>query len=195
MTYARHTSSRLTGTIPCDVSANFGADGLAGIIYIAALPYLTPPSFPDSITAVTASLLAVQADPIDVTSYLKAKTGLVDAIWKKPGDVDHRLRLTWLAPSYVQSPQVMRNLLTRSQDPTKLFEALRGGLPVLFIHGDADKMVDGERTRRQMAVYSPNADIYVVRGAGHAPFHEDQDEFVHRLIEFVRRVDVHMNQR
>ncbi|EPS99959.1 hypothetical protein FOMPIDRAFT_86648 [Fomitopsis schrenkii] len=70
------------------VCANFRADGLAETISIAALPYFTPPSFPDSITALRASLLSctVQADPADVASYSKAKADFVDAIWKNPGD-------------------------------------------------------------------------------------------------------------
>lgn len=84
----------------------------------------------------------------------------------------------------------MRNILTRHQDPAQLLEALRRGLPILFLHGDADRIVDGEQTNKLLSVYSPNADVYVIKGAGHALFHEDQDDFVHGVLQFIKQVNL-----
>ncbi|KAH9929351.1 Alpha/Beta hydrolase protein [Fomitopsis serialis] len=176
------------GTISADIYANLSADTLAGIVYVSAVPYIGPPMFPDSITPPTIALIQSQMVGTDITSYFRDKAAFVDAIWKDIDRVDYRLRLTWLGPAYVQTPQVMRNIVTRPQDPAKLLEVVRSGIPVLMLYGDADKMVLGEYVAEKMKPHCTNAEVYVVKGGGHAPFFEDQEEVVRELLRFVGRV-------
>lgn len=65
----------------------------------------------------------------------------------------------------------------------------------MFLHGDADKIVDGEQAVKLMKAYSPGADVYEIEGAGHAPFHENQDEFVQGVLQFVKRENVSLALR
>ncbi|KZT68581.1 alpha/beta-hydrolase [Daedalea quercina L-15889] len=177
------------GSIPCDIYANLGPDILAGVVYIAGFPYLAPPIFPDGVTQLTVTCLQCQMYPPDVAAYLRAKTTFVDAIcqWQDVESVEHRRRLTWLAPAFFQSPQVVRNLLTRQQDPEKLLEALRCGTPVLMLYGDADKLMNGEHIVREMQQHCADMEVHIMRGAGHAPFFERREEFVSGILRFVDR--------
>ncbi|KAH9834563.1 alpha/beta-hydrolase [Rhodofomes roseus] len=176
------------GTISCDIYASLSADTLAGVVYLCAVPYIAPPMFPDSITPPTVALIQSQMAGTDVASYLRDKTAFIDAIWQDIDNVDYRLRLTWLAPGFVQTPQVMRNVVTRPQDPTKLLEAVGNGVPVLMLYGDADKMVSGAFVAEKMQPCCTNAEVHVVKGGGHAPFFEHQEEVVRELLKFVDRI-------
>ncbi|KZT69395.1 alpha/beta-hydrolase [Daedalea quercina L-15889] len=176
------------GTVSCDIYASLSSDLIEGIVYVAAVPYLGPPMFPGGVTQLTAALLETQMHPADVAAYFMAKTAFVDAIWQDIRKVDYRRRLTWLAPGYAQSPQVMRNLLTRQQDPTRLLEAVSRGTPILVLYGDLDKMVHGEHIAKEMEPHCTDMEVYVVRGGGHAPFYEHREEFVRELLQFVGRI-------
>jgi len=178
------------GSISTDIYANLSADILAGIAYVSAVPYMGSPMYPDSGTPLTIALIQSQMAGTDVTSYFRDKTAFVDAIWQDIDSVDYRLRLTWLAPAYGQSPQVIRNVITRPQDPTKLLEAVHSGVPVLMLYGDADKILLGEYIAEKMKPHCTNAEVYVVKGGGHAPFFEDREEVVRELLRFVGRIAV-----
>ena len=181
-------SSVSAGTIACDIAAHIGANILLGIIYVAAIPYLSRPVFPDILTQYTAVSIQAQKDPLDVPSFIQAKVNFFAGIWVDSDALDYRTRLALLAPSLTQTPQVIRNILKRPQDPTKLLEALRSGTPLLMLYGDEDKLLDCEHTKRLMQPHCTALDVYVVKGGGHAPFYEHREVFVGEVLRFARRV-------
>ena len=178
----------MTGTIACDVAAHIGADVLLGIIYVAAIPHLMRPVFPDAVTDYTAMRVLAQQDPADVACFIRGKTEFFDGIWADAAALDFQFRSALLAPSLTQTPQVVRNVLQRHQDPARLLEAFRGGKPVLALHGDNDRLLDCEYAERLMDEHCTNLERYVVQGGDHAPFYRHQEEFVREVLRFVRRV-------
>ena len=103
----------MAGTIACDIAAHAGADLLLGVIYVAAVR------------------IQAQEDPTDVASFIRAKTEFFEGIWVDSAALDYRFR------SLMQTPQVVRNVLQRQQDPTRILNAFRAGKPVLVVYGDA----------------------------------------------------------
>lgn len=144
--------------------------------------------FPDIATRYTSVSLQAQQHPPDVASFIRAKTDFFAGTWVDSDAIDYRFRLALLAPSFMQTPQVIRNILQRRQDPTELLEAFRRGTPLLMLYGDGDKLLDCACTKELMAPHCTVLDVYVVKGGGHAPFHEHREEFVGQVLQFTRRV-------
>lgn len=57
--------------------------------------------------------------------------------------------------------------------------------PTLVVGGDRDRLVPPEAIKATMAAM-PNAGMSVIKGAGHAPFIGHRDEFVQRVVDFMR---------
>ncbi|KAI0725304.1 Alpha/Beta hydrolase protein [Fomitopsis betulina] len=174
------------GSIACDIAAHIGMEVLIGIIYVAAVPYLGRPMFPDSATRYTTVSIQAQQDPLDVASFIQAKTNFFRGIWVDSDALDDRFCSSLLAPSYTQTPQVIKNILRRLQDPTPLLEACREGKRVLMLYGDGDKLLNCDYTRKLMVPHCAALDVYVVKGGGHAPFYEHREEFVREVLRFVK---------
>lgn len=64
------------------------------------------------------------------------------------------------------------------------------GVPLLVIHGDADRTVDVNHGRMLVTAYGPKADSYFVAGAGHVgSYAANPSEYLSRLTAFLDRIE------
>lgn len=76
----------------------------------------------------------------------------------------------------------------RSTEPGRI-AALLAPVPILFIHGEADRLMPVAATRRLAAAVGPSAELWTVPGAGHGGAHRaDPTGYEARLVGFLREV-------
>ncbi|CCL99489.1 uncharacterized protein FIBRA_01507 [Fibroporia radiculosa] len=176
-----------TGTVASDIMQHLGANTVAGIVYLAALPYVGP--IMERVgTPIVLGLLPGLMSTTDVALYARTKVAFMDSLFVHPEKVDFAVKTSWIGQAILQTPDVSNFILSRSQDPEKLFEAGRKGLPLLVLNGTADKQVIGDVVVKEMNPYFKDMDVVMVENGAHALFYEHQDEVVTALIKFVERV-------
>lgn len=75
------------------------------------------------------------------------------------------------------------------KDASALNEVTKGSVPVLFIHGDEDRLVPaGDAKDLYEACASPEKEIMIVQGAGHAQScYKDPDAYYDKVFDFIDR--------
>lgn len=88
----------------------------------------------------------------------------------------------------MQPAHVSALLISRTQDPTTLFEMGKKGLRLLIIGGMKDKLVKSDVIAEEMKPHFSNMEVVLVEGGGHTIFYEDQEETVQSLTDFIIRI-------
>lgn len=120
----------------------------------------------------------------DVMLSINTRIAFIDSIFKEPDTVPVNLKWTWLGTTVLQSPVVAKALLSRVQDPEKLFEAGQKGLPLLLLYGTHDTHLKGEVVVECMKEHFKKMEVLMIQGGSHAPFYDDKAEFIEALISF-----------
>ncbi|EED80710.1 predicted protein [Postia placenta Mad-698-R] len=174
-------------TIAVDICQYLNPNPIAGVVYLAALPYVGPVMQRVG-TPIVLGLLPGLMNTTDVALNGRTKVAFMDSLFTHPERVDFNVITSWIGQAVLQPPDVSNLILTRSQDPSKLFEAGRDGLPLLILNGTADKQVLGDVVVKEMSPYFKDVDVHMVDGGAHALFYEHQDEVVTALLKFAKRV-------
>ncbi|KAL5528092.1 hypothetical protein ACEPAF_7228 [Sanghuangporus sanghuang] len=60
----------------------------------------------------------------------------------------------------------------RQQDNARVFELLKGGFPILLVHGTHDAYVSSEKLVETLRPEIANLKVKIIEGASHAPRRE-----------------------
>ncbi|KAF8994594.1 Alpha/Beta hydrolase protein [Cyathus striatus] len=181
-------SRSLGAIVAADVCQYLGSDFISAIIYVSGLPYIGPIMNDVGTPVVLGFLPGLFSEDAAVAS--KTRHGFVDSLFNKPEGVPLSYKWFLVGCATLLYPKVAQAALSRSQDPSALFEAGAKGVPLLMISGDADKQVRGAVTAKEMLVHFPHAEVYNVKGGSHMPFYEHREEFITQLTRFSKKVFV-----
>ncbi|THH07991.1 hypothetical protein EW145_g3019 [Phellinidium pouzarii] len=85
-------------------------------------------------------------------------------------------------------PTQRRLVVTRKQDPTKLFELGAKGFPLLAVYGTEDGLVSGDKIVEGIQPHFTNLQVKNVEGASHSPFLDDPDEVMEAIFGFAKKI-------
>ncbi|KAF9267040.1 alpha/beta-hydrolase [Marasmius fiardii PR-910] len=179
----------LAGAIISDICEHLGHETISGVIYLGSVVHLGQEHF----SQVVPPTLLESAGGLMVTDDVIAhKTSLIafaKSLFFLPESIPIQTRCAWMGASLLQPPIVAKLVLFRKQDPTKLFEAGKAGMPVLFIQGKHDR----HRKSSTIVVeavgdYFSQKEVVVLEETGHAFFYEKPEETNKLLLDFTRRV-------
>ncbi|KAK0232551.1 Alpha/Beta hydrolase protein [Armillaria fumosa] len=174
-------------TIVCDIASHLPKDTLAGVVYLAALPFIGP--IMGSVgTSTVLGFLPGLFNAEDVNVNAKTTIEFVDSLFTDPKNVPFNFKTACLGNALLQPPKVCNNVLSRPQDPAKLYELGKGGLPMLILGGTADQQVKGSVVVEEMKPYFKNMDVCMVEGGSHALFYDNEAEVVDSISSFAARV-------
>jgi pimeloyl-ACP methyl ester carboxylesterase len=181
------SSCMLLGTVACDIASHLPKDTLMGVVYLAGLPFIGPIMGRVG-TSTVLGFLPGLFNTDDVNINAKTVIDFVDSLFADPKNVPFNFKTACLGNALLQSPKVCNNVLSRPQDPEKLFELGKGGLPMLILGGTADQQVKNSVVAEEMRPYYKNLDVCMVEGGSHALFYDNEAEVVDSISSFASRV-------
>ncbi|KAJ3519764.1 hypothetical protein NMY22_g13054 [Coprinellus aureogranulatus] len=176
----------LGATIATDVTTYFGPDALAGIVFTAALPWLSVQ--PIVSTPYVGTLVPGLATTTDSDLSLASRIEFVTQLFNRPEKLPTEVFWSWIGGSVLQPPSKFNFLLARSQNTTNLFEAGANGVPLLIVNGEADRFINNEKVVEVVDGHFTDVTVHTIANGSHALFYEDQNEYVRELAKFARRV-------
>ena len=175
-------------TVLADIASNLEDGSVAGAVYLSALPYVGP-ILPKVATPEIQSIMPGLQEENDVILALKSLLKFSDLLFNDPSAIPWELKWKWGGMATVQSPSHRRLLLSRLQDPAKLFRLGENGFPLLIIHGKNDKQVDGQVVVEEMKPLFKNLDVCLIeKGGSHAVHIENERDVLDSIRSFVNRV-------
>lgn len=171
----------LGATNIADILSFQSSSYLAGIIYIAPVPYME--DIMDRVmTSVHLDCLPSFAQNEDVDAFQEGTNTLISLC---SASMSHSLRLACLGSFMVQPRFVAEHILLRIQDEHGLLHAGReDGLPLLLVLGKQDNLVDKEEI---MIALEGWMDMKVVEmESDHMPWLGDPVTFRREVLEWVR---------
>ncbi|CCL98031.1 uncharacterized protein FIBRA_00024 [Fibroporia radiculosa] len=175
-------------TIAADICAHLPEDTLAGIVYMAGLPWLSLDMLGAVATPMVLGLIPGLTSATEVAQNRESKLAFIDSLFAHPNEVDYYTKLAWLGLTATQSPTAAHCVLSRNQDPTRLFEAGNRGLPLLVLHGANDTQIVGELVAKQMKPHFKSMDVRIIEGGSHALHFDFPDDVVEALSSFAQKV-------
>ncbi|KAK0439158.1 alpha/beta-hydrolase [Armillaria borealis] len=173
----------LGGTIVCDIAAHLPKDTLAGVVYLAALPFIGPIMGRVG-TPTVLGFLPGLFNTDDVNLNAKTTIDFVDSLFTDPKNVPFSFKTSCLGSALLQSPKACSNVVSRPQNPERLYELAKEGLPLLALSGTADQQVHGDVVVEEMRPYYQNMDVHTVEGGSHALFYDNEAEVVDSISTF-----------
>ncbi|KAK0190048.1 Alpha/Beta hydrolase protein [Armillaria mellea] len=177
----------LGGIIVCDIAAHLPKETLAGVVYLAALPFIGP-IMNRVVTPLVLGFLPDLFRMDDVNLNAKTTISFVHSLFADPKSVPFNLKTSWYGTAMLQPPQVCKNVVSRPQDPEKLYELAKEGLPLLALSGSADEQVYGAVVVEEMRPYYKKMDVHTVEGGSHALFYDNETEVVDSISTFASKV-------
>ncbi|KAI5117032.1 hypothetical protein M0805_002248 [Coniferiporia weirii] len=178
----------LGATVAVDIVSHLPDDTIAGIVYLNAVPYIgsiiqrigTP-----TIYDILPRLLCEDS----VQTSIKAIADLYDGLFMDPSTIPWELKCLWTGMGICQTPAHRTFVMTRPQDPKKLFELGENGFPVLILNGTKDKIVCSDFVVAEMQPLFKNLELALIeKGGSHAVFYENTEEVMDRITKFAVRV-------
>jgi len=175
------------GTISTDIYAYHGHGYISGYVYFAsffainttqefthprALKYFSKISFQDS----------------NVTMYHEGASEFIDTLVEDPSTLSYETRMLWSSLPGIVPQSVKLALLTRKQDPTRLFNEGGPSLPVLYVAGSKDALLDNAGVVELFRPKFKKLEVLTLPDAGHTVFLEGYEEVRERVLQFVGNV-------
>ena len=166
------------GIVALDYLKTFGTEEVAGLVLVAALTNNAVKGAAEHLGEGVEHLKAMLSPEFEVqVAGTRAFVSEMTAAPLFPDALTRQLALTMMTP-----PQVRLNLASRKVEHE---ETLRGlELPVLCIHGEADRVVRVGSSQHTVAT-APDAALKLYEEVGHLPFLEATERFNRDLVEFV----------
>ena len=163
------------GNVICDYVRSFGAEGIAGINFVAAVTKTDAAFFGPS------RVDFPNMTSEDLAANIASTRNFVHACFERQPDPEDFE--TVLAFNMVVPPRVRAAVMGRPANPGDALERIR--CPVLVTHGEKDRILLAALGKfTASAVQGAKLSLY--DGIGHAPFWEDAPRFNRELREFVR---------
>jgi pimeloyl-ACP methyl ester carboxylesterase len=125
----------------------------------------------------------------DAATSLLARIGVCAAFVAPGREVPFADMLGWIGSTAFLSPKGLEFSLSRKQDFAPLKKHAAAGLPLLFLYGSQDLLVQtGDEISANMKLLFTDLEIVVMEGIGHTPFWEDPNLFVEHTLRFVNRI-------
>ena len=124
----------------------------------------------------------------DVIAALQSRIRFVRECFNDPDTLPATLYAALIGSTVYTGPEDISRILSRQQDPSKLWEAGHDGLPAWSIYGSEDKYVNNEETNAILSQHFRDFEAYRIEGGSHTVFYEHQDMFVKSLMRFAKRV-------
>ena len=184
------TTTPIVATVLADVAAHMDPLPISGVIYLAALPYVDAEMVAQIATPRVLGYLDALSKTDDALVVGRAKVDFTESLFLNPEKVPYNEKVSWLGQSMLQPVNVFLHILSRPQDPAKLYELGQKGLPLLLMNGALDNQVQGDRVAEVMRPHFKDMEIKTFVNGSHASFYDCQDEFVESLLGFVSRIAV-----
>ncbi|KAJ7688999.1 alpha beta-hydrolase [Mycena rosella] len=157
---------------------------IAGIIYVAALPYMGP-----TLAKVGTPACLVNLGPLmqttNVDEYQAAAIAFAELTH---ASLPYTYYLACLGNSMIQRREVTVRLLSRTQDPAGLLKAGRySGLPMLAIHGAKDRIINREEVLNAVEGWK-NLSKVDIDDAEHFIWISQPGKFRQEVLDWVARV-------
>lgn len=183
-----HVGWSYGAAIATDVCANISPPPMSGLVFLSSLPSVAPEVL---FTVATPTVVGLQPGlntTSDAALYAQTKIDLIDSLFADPDNVPFALKTSLIGQSVMQRAALGGVLLSRAQDPAKLFEAGKAGMPLLILHGTGDKIMSGDGAVEALTPHFSDMDVRMYEGAGHALFHDKQDEVITEILVFLKRI-------
>ncbi|OCB89738.1 alpha/beta-hydrolase [Sanghuangporus baumii] len=178
----------LGSTVCADIAAHLPDTTLAGIVYLAGVPYvgdIVPKICSPEIIGMRPKLF----DETSVTTFVTTIKENIDSLFLDTTKIPWDLKCFWIGMAASQRPTHRKLSLSRSQDPTRLFELAAQGLPLLILGGKYDRQVNQENLIEELRPRFKDMEMCIIeKGGSHAVFYENPGEVMERIIVFARRV-------
>ncbi|KAF9267041.1 alpha/beta-hydrolase [Marasmius fiardii PR-910] len=179
----------LAGAIISDICQHLGHETMSGVIYMGSLPHLDPKFFdkviPPTLFEIAGGLMSTN----DVAEHKTSLIAFGKSVFLSPESIPIQTRCAWMGASALQPPIVTKLVFTRKQDPTKLFEAGKSGMSVLFVQGQYDQHRKSEMVVVDvLGKHFTRKEVVIMEETGHAFFYEKPEETNKLLLAFTRKV-------
>lgn len=125
----------------------------------------------------------------DVTLFSSTATAFTDSLFAHPEDVPWEMKCLWIGMAAHQTPMHRRFILSRPQDPARLFELGKQGFPLLIVNGTEDQQVKGDAVVTEMKQYFKNLKICMIeKGGSHAIHYENEKEVMDSIVAFASEI-------
>ncbi|TFY59492.1 hypothetical protein EVJ58_g5741 [Rhodofomes roseus] len=175
----------LGGSIPVDVVRYYGADYIAGIVYVGG-PVLSLNLNKECFHPALLTLFPDLISP-DAQVTAKAAVAFVDSCFADPASLSFETKLAFVGGFGMQPPIVREYWVTREQDDRVWRESARG-IPVLIVQGTADTHCLYERMIAQAKEIYVDVEVKLLQGIGHTPQVEAPEETNRYLLDFIRHI-------
>ncbi|KAG6806189.1 hypothetical protein H0H87_003028, partial [Tephrocybe sp. NHM501043] len=178
----------LGGAIAADIASNWPQPiPFSGLVWLAGLPYMGD-ILPKVATEKVLSFLPGLQETNDPALALQTRIDFVNTLSAKPESVPYATRLEWVGSTIYLPPVVAALALGRTQDPAALLAAAGKGWPLLILHGDADLQINGNAVIDNMKPLFKNVETHMIKGAGHIPFYDAENDVANFLRAWVLRI-------
>lgn len=179
----------LIATVVTDICSYLPPDAIAGAVYLAALPYIGPIMGKVGTSTIMGFLPGLICED-SVPTSVKTILDFADSLFIDPSAVSWETKALWIGMAACQTPNDRKLILTRPQDPTKLFERAAEGLPLLIVNGSSDNQVRGDVLVEEIKPRFKNVDVVTIEKNGsHAMLFENEKEVMSSIIAFAKRVE------
>ncbi|WP_261528278.1 alpha/beta fold hydrolase [Burkholderia multivorans] len=166
----------LGGVVISNYLAKYGDSGIAGAVYVDGVVELAPGQI------VARPDVYRDMNSADLKTHLDGERTFVGLCFNRRPDADTFARL--LANAAMASWDMQREVPTMTVFAAEGLTKAR--VPLLFIYGGRDVLVDTRATLARAAALNPSIVSHVYEDAGHAPFIEEPERFNRDLDAFVR---------
>ncbi|KDQ14994.1 hypothetical protein BOTBODRAFT_174192 [Botryobasidium botryosum FD-172 SS1] len=171
------------GTVCADIYTSHGHGYLSGCIYLAS--FSTATSYrPHQGHGGLYSFPKLLQDS-DVAMYQDGATRFTDFLLADASRLPYKTRMIWSNLVGVVPQQVKRNLVFRKQDNTRLFDEGGPLLPVLYVEGSKDAMLDSVKVVDSLRPKFEKFEVATVPNGGHVVFLDRYKEVKERILRFV----------
>ncbi|KAI5117030.1 hypothetical protein M0805_002246 [Coniferiporia weirii] len=176
----------LGATVAADMASYLPDGTLVAIVHLNAVPYMGPilqRSNTPTIAKVSPGLYGEDS----VQASVKSIPDLFDAQFIDPSTIPWELKCLWTGMASCQTPAHRTFISTRAQDPTRLLELGKNGLPLLILNGTEDKLINSKVIVAEMQLHFKNLEVsWIEKGGDHAVFYENAGEVIDAITKFAR---------
>jgi len=174
------------GSIGADIYAYHGHGYISGYIYFASF-------YGMGTTRQFTRPIAVDFFPkifqdSNVTMYHESENKFIDSLVADPSLLSFETRMLWFSLAGLIPQPVKRILLLREQDTTRLFDEGGPSLPVLYVEGSKDAILDNAGVVELFRPRFKKLEVLTLPNAGHMVFLDEYEEVRERMLQFVSNV-------
>lgn len=175
-------------TVIADIATHLPFDTLAGAVYLVALLYIGPVMERVGTSTILGFLPGLTSEN-DATLFSGTATAFTDSLFAHPEDVPWEMKCLWIGMAAHQTPMHRRFILSRLQDPARLFELGQQGFPLLIVNGTQDQQVKGDAVVAEMKQYFKNLKICMIeKGGSQAVHYENEKEVMNSIVAFASEI-------